>query len=569
MNNKFISQIFLVLLLNTVAIQANNIVGTVAQATAIAIQSNGKPVIAGFAESCDHQQILTARFNADGTDDGTYNGTGYALTLFGGSSAANSVLIQSSDQKIVVSGYSDDSIAIVRYLSSGALDTNFGSGGRVNFELGSSEVADSMLIQSTGKLIIAGGTTLNGAQQFLVARFNTTGTLDTTFGSNGYTLTAIGEGAVANGVGLQVSSGKIILAGTAVINGQPVFATARYNVGGSLDLTFGTSGVVTTAIGVNAVVNAVAVDSSNRIVVVGTAVINSLNVLAITRYTANGTLDNSFGTGGIVTIDIPTADPDQAYGVAIQNDGKIVLCGTSQGRVLVLRLNNNGSLDTSGFGAPNGYVTTSVGSSASGLSLVIQPSDQRILVSGFSDINALVIRYNTDGTLDTTWNTTGITTDPSGDPAALCGTCNVCPTGATGAVGTASLASYGYLFSNPFSLSLSSSSTTPVPFNTEGPLLNITHSTSVNPDQISLVDAGVYKITAVINLSSTTSGVVFALYQNGSPVSGASYALGTTGTTVVQAIVNANASDVIQLIETGLLSTSINGNVSITIEQIA
>ncbi len=410
-----------------------DIIGEQTYALALGLQSNGRPVIAGVNFSCNKSQILVARYSTDGILDGTLNGTGYVSTIFGADAAGKAITLQ-TDGKIVVSGFSDNTIALLRFTTGGVLDSTFGNNGRVNLNLGLDEQGNAVMMQS-GKILVAGNATVAGATQFFVCRFNSTGALDAGFGTSGITTTLIGDGASANAMATQ-STGKIILAGTAVVNGQVVFALARYSSSGVLDNTFGISGTSYAPINTFAAGSGMVIDSSNRIILAGFSINNGNHNIAIARFTSNGTLDGTFGTSGVQLIDIPDTTIDQGLGVAIQADGNIVIAGKSGANIVVARLNGtNGSLDTT-FGGGNGYVTTTIGNDAAAFGVAIQPADQMIVVAGYSDLSVVLARYDVDGNLDTTFGNlgTGWVIDPQGSAEATCGNCTVCPTGATGIV---------------------------------------------------------------------------------------------------------------------------------------
>jgi uncharacterized delta-60 repeat protein len=574
---KYILKSFLVVTLLFSSTQAD-VIGEQVQALGLALQANTRPVISGFSFNCNKNQNLSARFLTDGTLDGTYNGTGYNMIIFGGSSFGKAVTVQPADQKIVVAGFSDDTIGVLRFTTAGVLDTTFGTGGRVNLNLGVNENGNAVVMQS-GKILVAGNATVGGVTQFFVTRLNSTGAVDAGFGTSGITVTPIGDGAAANGMGLQ-SNNKIVLGGVAVANGEVLFAVSRYTSSGVLDTTFGVGGTATTPVGDFGVGNALAIDASNRIVIAGYAISGGVHQVAAVRFTANGTLDGSFGTNGVVLYDIPVTDIDHGLGVAIQADGQIVIAGSSGSQALVMRLNSsNGSLDTT-FGGGAGYVTTSIGSTAIATSVAIQPADQMILIAGYSDLSAFIARYDVDGNLDTTFGGlgTGYNLSLQGSLEATCGNCTVCPvgptgatgsSGSTGATGSASLNSYAYFYNSGLSLNLSLATTTPIPFNTEGIKNNITHSTITNSDQITIVNTGVYKATAIVDLSVALLGTNFALLKNSVAIPGTNVSLAGVGSTVAQATFNATAGDIIQVAQLGLVAVSVTGVASITVEQIA
>ena len=307
-----------------------------------------------------------------------------------------------SDGKIVVagsgstSGGSDD-FALVRYTSSGALDTGFGTGGKVTTPIGlGNDFGRAVALQSDGKIVVAGSTSsISGNSDFAVVRYTSSGALDTSFGTGGKVTTPIGSSTdFGNAVALQ-SDGKIVVAGYSYIRCNTDFALLRYTSSGALDTSFGTGGKVTTPISSNGFGNAVALQSDGKIVVAGSTSSNGgIFDFALVRYTSSGALDTSFGTGGKVTTPIGSGT-DFGRAVALQSDGKIVVAGssTSGGKddFALVRYTSSGALD-SGFGT-GGKVTTPFGS---GNAVALQ-SDGKIVVAGSSNNGSLndfaVARY--------------------------------------------------------------------------------------------------------------------------------------------------------------------------------
>ena len=309
-------------------------------ANAVAIQSDGKIVAAGYSytgsgSGCD---FAVARYNTDGSLDSTFGTNGIVTTAIGMWNDALSVAIQ-SDQKIVavgrssVNSFSYYDFALVRYNTDGSLDSTFGTGGKVLTAIGSyHDEAYGIAIQSDQKIVAVGRSSdsTNTNSDFSLARYNTDGSLDSTFGTGGKVLTAIGSTGdnYAHSVAIQ-SDGNIVAAGFSYNGSDSDFALVRYTTSGSLDSTFGTNGIVTTAIGTsNALANGVAIQSNGKIVAAGYSSNGSNYDFALARYTTSGSLDSTFGTGGIVTTAIGTGN-DIAHGVAIQSDGKIVAAGSS------------------------------------------------------------------------------------------------------------------------------------------------------------------------------------------------------------------------------------------------
>jgi uncharacterized delta-60 repeat protein len=278
-------------------------------------------------------EVLCDRALMAGDLDTTFDGDGKVTTDFGvNSGRAFSVAIQ-SDGKIVVAGGSNSDFALARYNSNGSLDTTFDGDGVVTTDFGNSDTAFSVAIQSDGKIVVA-GFSFNGRNgDFALARYNSDGGVDYSFGSGGKVATDFsGDYDGAFSVAIQ-RDGKIVVAGGSDHNGSirlHDFALARYDSNGILDPTFGSGGKVTTDFGGNDEgAKSVAIQSDGKIVVAGhSGNVGSNNYFALTRYESNGSLDTTFDGDGKVTTDFGSGF-DRAYGVAIQSDGKIVVAGFS------------------------------------------------------------------------------------------------------------------------------------------------------------------------------------------------------------------------------------------------
>ncbi len=305
----------------------------------------------------------------------------------------------------------------------GDLDATFGIGGKVMTDNGAAEFANSVVIQPDGKIVAAGYTRtsvgFSFADDFALARYNPDGSLDATFGNGGKVITTINSTSEqANSVAIQ-PDGKIVVAGY-TFNGNH-FLLIRYNTNGSLDTSFGNGGIVKTAIGVYANAKSLAIESDGTIVVAGETFNGSSRDFALARYDKNGLLDSTFGNGGIVTKDF-NGRTDQATSVKIQSDGKIVVAGktsTAQTSIdfVLIRYDSTGSLDAT-FNN-DGIVTTSIGNRDDELKSIAIQSDGKIVAAGYTNsirtkYDFALIRYNTDGSLDTTFDADGIVTTAIG-----------------------------------------------------------------------------------------------------------------------------------------------------------
>ena len=283
--------------------------------------------------------------------------------------------------------------------AAGDLDSTFGVGGQVMTDLKrSTDIANAVAIQADGKLVVVGQTYQNNDfsdEDFVVTRYNTDGTLDSTFGSRGKVRTDFpGLAAVPSSVVIQ-PDGKIVVAGGAF----PLFTFAgnfkivRYNPNGSLDTSFGDGGIVTTIFPAGSYASDVALQADGKIIAAGTVFVDfnpgesSDTDFALARYNPDGTPDATFGTGGQVTTDFLGFE-DDAFSVLIQPDGKIVAVGSANDPATfydfaAARYLSNGTIDTT-FGVA-GKVRTDFGDQDfdRARSAALQP-DGRIVAAGFA-----------------------------------------------------------------------------------------------------------------------------------------------------------------------------------------
>ncbi len=352
---------------------------------ALALQADGKIVVAGSSAGRDDlSDFALARYNPDGSLDPSFGNGGKVTTDFGGDDAAFAVALQ-ADGKIVVAGFSFGQVALARYNSDGTLDPSFGSGGKVTTSFGDCDgSAYALSLQPDGKIIVAGVS----CADFLLVRYNPDGSLDSGFGSRGKVTTNFGALylAVARALALQ-ADGKIVAAGVFGVD----FALARYNPDGSLDPSFGNGGKVTTDFGGAADAFALALQQDGKIVATGPCFVFRNYFFALARYNADGSLDANFGTGGKVLTHFVFAGPlalrgrDFAEALALQPDGKIVVAGWTEFSlsefVTLARYTAAGQLDAPFAGGVE--LTTNFGGSGSAEvhALALQP-DGKIIVAG-------------------------------------------------------------------------------------------------------------------------------------------------------------------------------------------
>ncbi|MDZ4286557.1 MAG: putative Ig domain-containing protein [Prosthecobacter sp.] len=364
----------------------------------VAVQSDGKIVVAGMADMPGGMDFALIRYNIDGSLDSGFGDDGIRIIDFnGGGDVPQGVVIQSNG-KIVVAGYSHvggvgaTDFAVARCHPDGSLDGTFGSGGKVTTAIGSSyDSGYSVAVQTDGKILVAGSSTGANGDDIAVVRYNTNGSLDAGFGSGGKMITDIaGNPDYAYGVAVQ-SDGKVVVTGYyhATANGGTSGASnvglvlLRYRTNGTLDTAFGSGGKVTMLVpGGDIFGYAIAMQSDSRIVVAGYAYDSNENDsdIAVVRFNTNGSVDTDFGSGGKAVAGFPgSGSEDRGHSLAIQKDGKIIVGGNFESDVALVRFRANGVLDPS-FGSGGTVRTEFINSNARWK--IAPQSDEKIVVAG-------------------------------------------------------------------------------------------------------------------------------------------------------------------------------------------
>lgn len=392
----------------TGGIVTTNINGHFDEAFGIALQPDGKILAAGYAHNGSDEDFAVVRYLPNGTPDNSFGTNGHVVVPIGnGSDEAMAVLVQ-PDGKIVLAGYAysgttNSDYAVLRLLANGTIDSSFGTNGMVmtDFSYGP-DYAFTAALQADGKILVAGAASDAPNGNVGIVRYNTNGTLDNTFNGTGIVSTDM-TGDYDMGYSMQVQTdGKIVVAGYAHLNNHYVFSVARYLTNGTLDNTFGTNGYTLTPVGTQEDIGIeMAIQADGKIVVGGYSwdATMSGTDFALVRYTAAGVPDNTFGTGGKVVV--PTTNSDYARAVTIQPDGKIVLSGqiattASDMDFQTMRFLPNGTLDNTFNGNGVSILPLSTGTDVA-LAALMQP-DGKILIGGMAgdngtDINFALVRY--------------------------------------------------------------------------------------------------------------------------------------------------------------------------------
>ena len=377
-------------------IEVTNLPGWSDSASSVALQADGRIVVAGTTQPNGGPLGAISRYNADGSLDTTFSGDGKVSDARFNS--IQDVAVQ-ADGRIVVVGRAYPvngnlgNFAIGRFDADGSPDTTFGTNGLVITNPGAYDTPYAVAVLGDGKILVTGQSGQPGPEQpngFTTQKFNSDGTIDSSFGNNGlvrtfYTAAEVpsnygGVGNVAARDVVVQSDGKILVAGqTLELNNK--FAVVRYHSDGSLDTSFDIDGRVSTSLGNGkSYATSMALQGDGKLVVGGYFLANTGggHDFALARYNTDGSLDTSFNGDGKIVLDFGGSN-DFVYDVKVQSDGAIVVTGSVGNALAVARFNPDGSPDTS-FGTA-GLVTTNVQATSSGSEVVIQPNGG-IVVAG-------------------------------------------------------------------------------------------------------------------------------------------------------------------------------------------
>ena len=376
------------------------------------VQPDGKLLV--VSESGD--DFTVARYNTDGSLDASFGSGGVAAYEVQGNDEARAIALQ-SDGKIVVGGFAQGDFGILRLNADGSLDSSFGTGGEVIINDDDAYNARDLAIQPDGKILVSGNgwASSPGNQDFAIWRLNSNGTIDTSFGSSGKVVTALqggGSTGAAHEVFLQ-SDGKIVVEEKWSDGSNWNIGARRYNTSGSLDTSFGSSGYLDTGFDDNN--GQLLLNADDSFVVVS----EIGDDFGIRKYTANGGLDTSFGTSGTTTVDM--GGLDQGFNVATQSDGKYLISGESDGFMAVARINADGSLDTT-FGNSGTIVTTVVSDNVNSEGDISVNADDTFQVIATQDAggtdDVVIVKFNADGSLSNSFDDggAGIVSTLDGNP---------------------------------------------------------------------------------------------------------------------------------------------------------
>lgn len=316
-------------------------------------QKDGKILIAGRFYNGLNWDFMLARFYADGRLDSSFAQNGFAIIDISSDDRAFSIDLQ-NDDKIIIAGFvniNNWDFAVLRFNSNGLLDNTFGNNGIVinDFD-GDIDVAFSIKTQSDSKIIACGWTFSNASWNFAMIRYNSDGSLDQNFGNKGIVITDVDNVYnTSHSIAIQ-EDGKYVVTGYRYFRERldTDILLVRYNSDGSIDQSFGVNGFVTKDINRNEdFAWDVIIQSDERILVTGYTKSDSSKNVVTLRFNNNGQIDSTFGDSGVIITSIFGFDEEGRH-LALQNDGKILVTGYSFNGVdqdlFILRINPDGNI---------------------------------------------------------------------------------------------------------------------------------------------------------------------------------------------------------------------------------
>lgn len=394
----------------------------------MALLPDGRFVIAGTYIQNGNSKLALAQFNANGSLDTSFSADGKVITNFGaGTYAFGYSVFTNPDGKVTATAYvtsqSARNLGVVQYNANGVPDAGFDGDGMVVTPVAADDdcgATNAVVRQADGKFIVVAQltNTMLQASDFVIRRYNTNGTADVGFGTNGRVATTFDTGLNEAQAATVTPEGKIVVVGRSTPEGgaHAEFALAQYNADGSLDTSFANGGKATEAFEKgNDELKIVLALPDDKLIAIGTSAYRQSNNtlrkhIVLCKYNANGSQDTTFGTSGKV-YSVFGENWNTVITAALQPDGKILvsnmygLVGQLGYSYEIIRYNADGSLDTA-FGA-EGKVSTDF--TVTGIAF---DAGGKILVSGNGYLEAgnygyFVNRYTANGTLDTAFDADG------------------------------------------------------------------------------------------------------------------------------------------------------------------
>ncbi len=312
-------------------------------ANALAIQSDGKILVAGRSTSNVYYDVAIARLNANGQLDNSFNGSGKVLVdLQGESDEARTITLQ-KDGKIIIAGLSSTATAgnalALRLNTDGSLDNSFGTNGHVLFTFTGAAYFSSCLVMNDGSIALAGSTIVLGNSRMAMAKINSNGTAASGFGTNGQAefLETAGQSSCA-ALRYNPFNQNFYLAGMCATNAYML----SIKNDGSINPSFATNGRANFDLGGSEIFNSFCIDQNGDFLLCGNNYINNSYESFVAKLKANGTADNAWGSSGATSINWSIAN-DYGTAMTLQSDGKLLMVGSNDNGLFshIARFNNS------------------------------------------------------------------------------------------------------------------------------------------------------------------------------------------------------------------------------------
>ncbi len=298
-------------------------------AKAVIVDKNHKILVAGDSDNGSDSDFSLARYNEDGSLDNTFNHDGIATTHIGHNDDHAKAIALQKDGKIIVAGYTfnghDNDFALVRYLQDGSLDTDFGSGGIVTLPLGDGDdIANSVAVAGDGSILAAGSSAGSSCQEGIIVRLSPNGSIKSRFGNEKSFTSHLHNDTSFQDL-LISTNGSILVTGYSIGQKGSTIALKRYLPDGTPDKHFGIGGTVRTEdlFPVETTGMAIALQENGTILVAGSSGRGEAQDIALFRFLSTGWHDPSFGVHGLLSRDI-NGEADGSYDIAISGDSVFI-----------------------------------------------------------------------------------------------------------------------------------------------------------------------------------------------------------------------------------------------------
>ena len=341
-------------------------------------------------------------FAQPGSIDSTFGTNGIVRTFVKSKNdVLNFVAIQ-ADDKILAGGYvvydtttTKNAFSLVRYHANGSIDSSFANNGKMIYSFGGkSAISYAVKTLPDGRILMAGFVTIANQNVFAAIRLYTDGSIDTSFANNGELITTIGT---TDDRALSIylhPDNSFLLGGFSIQSVYQRMAVARYSANGEIDTTFGSAGIVLKTVYWNILCKSIETDSANRYIFAGNRTLNTYASPFMMRYSNNGIIDTAFGNLGNCYLGVGNSSFNEYITSMIKQTNGNLLIGLSATNNATnkfgvqMSLPSSCSLDTS-FGIYNGLSYINTGNNNYSPSSVMQQNDGKIVIGATYQLNSV------------------------------------------------------------------------------------------------------------------------------------------------------------------------------------